>query len=153
MQVVVVTPEKTAIDENAQSVTLPLYDGQIGILDNHAPMIGRLGFGELELTVGGSKQQYYVDGGFVQVADNVVSVLTGRAIPISERRGEPSNLSTETRNEIRFGSPFHNVDGQMFQHSHRKKRNDIQDQTKRSAVGAQIASVFGRRFQTNQNRL
>ena len=84
MQVVVVTPEKTTLDEQAKEVTLPLFDGSIGILDNHAPMIGRLGFGELTLTVGGSTQRYYVDGGFVQVADNVVSVLTGRAMPISD---------------------------------------------------------------------
>ena len=84
MQVVVVTPEKTTLDEKADSVTLPLYDGSIGILDNHAPMIGRMGFGQLEVKAGSSSQRYYVDGGFVQVADNVVSVLTGRAMPISE---------------------------------------------------------------------
>ncbi len=84
MQVVVVTPENTALDEKADSLTLPLYDGSQGILDNHAPMIGRLGFGEMQISVGGSNLRYYVDGGFVQVADNVVSVLTGRAIPVSE---------------------------------------------------------------------
>jgi len=84
MQVVVVTPEKTAIDEQADSVILPLFDGSYGILKNHAPMIGRLGFGELKFSVGGRQENYYVDGGFVQVADNVVSVLTGRALPVKD---------------------------------------------------------------------
>jgi F-type H+-transporting ATPase subunit epsilon len=44
-------------------------------------MIGRLGYGELRVKQGGQTTKYYVDGGFVQVADNVVSVLTNRAIP------------------------------------------------------------------------
>lgn len=84
MQVVVVTPEKTAIDEPADSVILPLFDGSYGILKDHAPMIGRLGYGELKILAGGRQEHYYVDGGFVQVADNVVSVLTGKAIPVKD---------------------------------------------------------------------
>ena len=43
-------------------------------------MIGRLGYGELRIRVGGKETRYYVDGGFVQVADNVVSILTNRAV-------------------------------------------------------------------------
>ena len=59
---------------------MPLYDGEIGILPGHSPMIGRLGYGEMRIRVGGKEIRYYVDGGFVQVADNVVSVLTNRAV-------------------------------------------------------------------------
>ncbi len=44
-------------------------------------MIGRLGYGELRLGAGPAPRRYYVDGGFVQVAGNVVSVLTNRAVP------------------------------------------------------------------------
>ena len=44
-------------------------------------MIGRLGYGELRVRSGNDTKRYYVDGGFVQVADNVVSVLTNRAVP------------------------------------------------------------------------
>src|SRR5690606_15729979 len=65
-------------------VTVPLYDGELGIARDHAPLIGRLGFGELRYNVGGETQCYYVDGGFVQVDKNVVSVLTNRALPIGE---------------------------------------------------------------------
>ena len=80
LRCLVVTPEATVLDTGATFVALPLYDGELGVAYNHSPMIGRLGYGELRITAGESKQRYYVDGGFVQVADNVVSVLTNRAI-------------------------------------------------------------------------
>lgn len=77
---IVVTPEKTALEEKAEFVAMPLYDGEIGILPGHSPMIGRLGYGEMRIRSGGKETRYYVDGGFVQVADNVVSILTNRAV-------------------------------------------------------------------------
>jgi F-type H+-transporting ATPase subunit epsilon len=80
LRVVVVTPEQTVLDAPAAFVALPLYDGELGVAPGHAPMIGRLGYGELRIGHEPSAQRLYVDGGFVQVADNVVSVLTNRAI-------------------------------------------------------------------------
>ena len=80
LRVVVVTPEQTVLDAKTDFVALPLYDGELGVAPSHAPMIGRLGYGELRIGHGGG-QRYYIDGGFVQVVDNVVSVLTNRAIP------------------------------------------------------------------------
>jgi F-type H+-transporting ATPase subunit epsilon len=77
---IVVTPEDTVTDTEADFVALPLYDGEVGIAPGHGPMIGRLGYGELRLKVGESLTRYYLDGGFVQVDDGVVSVLTSRAI-------------------------------------------------------------------------
>ncbi len=77
----VVTPEQTALETKADFVALPLFDGEIGIAANHSPLIGRLGYGEMRIKSGGQTVAYYVDGGFVQVADNVVAVLTNRALP------------------------------------------------------------------------
>ena len=62
-------------------VALPLYDGELGILPGRSPLIGRLGFGELRIRDGGATRRYFVDGGFAQVRDDVVTVLTNRAIP------------------------------------------------------------------------
>ena len=76
----VVTPEQTALETKAEFVALPLYDGELGIAPDHSPLIGRLGYGELRIKSGGTTLSYYVDGGFVQVADNVVAVLTNRAV-------------------------------------------------------------------------
>ena len=81
LQCVVVTPEQTALDQEAEFVALPLFDGEIGIAPGHSPLIGRLGYGEMRIKSGGTTRTLYVDGGFVEVADNVVSVLTNRAVP------------------------------------------------------------------------
>jgi F-type H+-transporting ATPase subunit epsilon len=80
LQVVVVTPEKTLLDETVDFVSLPLYDGELGVLPGRAPLIGRLGYGELRTKLEETVQRYYVDGGFAQVRDNVVTVLTNRAL-------------------------------------------------------------------------
>jgi F-type H+-transporting ATPase subunit epsilon len=83
LQIVIVTPESTVFDEKAEFVALPLIDGEIGVLVGHAPTIGRLGFGEMRVRNGSTTTRFYVDGGFMQIADNVVSVLTGNALPVS----------------------------------------------------------------------
>lgn len=85
MECIVVTPEAQVRDGIARFVALPLYDGEIGIAPLHSPMIGRLGYGEMRITHGdGHMERFYVDGGFVQVHNNIVSVLTNRAIPASD---------------------------------------------------------------------
>lgn len=84
IQVIVVTPEKTALEQQVDFVVVPLSDGEKGIGVNHAPVIGRLGYGELRLKTGDRTTRYYVDGGFVQVVDNVVSVLTNLARPAGD---------------------------------------------------------------------
>ncbi len=81
LQCIVVTPEATALDTPADFVALPLFDGEAGVAPGRAPLIGRLGYGELRVRRGSDTRRFYVDGGFVQVAKNVVSVLTNRAVP------------------------------------------------------------------------
>src|SRR3954451_22039283 len=81
LQCIIVTPETTALDTPASFVALPLFDGEAGVAAGRSPLIGRLGYGELRVRTAGGTQHYYVDGGFVQVADNLVSVLTNRAVP------------------------------------------------------------------------
>jgi F-type H+-transporting ATPase subunit epsilon len=84
MQCIVVTPEKTVREGPADFVALPLYDGEVGIAARHSPMIGRLGFGEMRIKDGEQTTRYYVEGGFVEVLNNVVSVLTSRAVLADE---------------------------------------------------------------------
>ena len=80
LQCVVVTPEKTFLDETVDFVALPLFDGELGVLPGRSPLIGRLGYGELRTRLGDAVHRYYVDGGFAQIRDNVVTVLTNRAL-------------------------------------------------------------------------
>jgi F-type H+-transporting ATPase subunit epsilon len=93
LQCVVVTPERAVLDELVDFVALPMYDGELGVLPGRAPLIGRLGCGELRIRHGAATRRFFVDGGFTQVRSNLVTVLTPRAI-----RGEdidiPSVLQT-----------------------------------------------------------
>lgn len=82
---IVVTPEETAFEKEAKFVVVPLFDGECGIDVRHSPMIGRLGYGELRITLpDDSVERYYVDGGFVQVADDTVSLMTGRIVAAAD---------------------------------------------------------------------
>jgi F-type H+-transporting ATPase subunit epsilon len=81
LKVVVVTPEKAVLDEAADMVILPMIDGELGVQPGRAPLIGRLGAGELRLNVGPSTKRFFVEAGFVQVRANVVTVLTASAKP------------------------------------------------------------------------
>src|SRR5882757_4042074 len=81
LSVIIVTPEATVLDTPCEFVAIPLFDGEAGVAPGRAPLIGRLGYGELRVKHAGQTSHYYVDGGFVQVADNVVSVLTNKAVP------------------------------------------------------------------------
>ena len=84
IQVIVVTPEATVVDAQTNFVTLPFHDGELGVAANHAPLIGRLGVGEMRFEVDGATKRFYIDGGFAQIADNVVSVMAERAIAAHE---------------------------------------------------------------------
>src|SRR5438552_17488795 len=88
LQCMVVTPERAVVDEQADFVALPLYDGEIGILPGRAPLVGRLGYGELRLRRAGRTRRFYVDGGFVQVRDDVVTLLTSLALGADEIRAD-----------------------------------------------------------------
>jgi F-type H+-transporting ATPase subunit epsilon len=83
---VIVTPEVTSLDTRARSIMLPLFDGQRGVARGHAPFIGRLGAGEVRISgeQGGAAdavRSVFVEGGFVEVGHDAVTVITQRAVP------------------------------------------------------------------------
>jgi len=80
LQCIVVTPERTVCEELAAFVSLTLFDGEIGIAPGHTPLIGRLGYGELRIQAPERLLRYYVEGGFVEVLGDVITVLTNRAV-------------------------------------------------------------------------
>ena len=82
LRLIVVTPERTLLDEPVAALRFPLYDGDIGILPGRLPLIGRLGCGELKVTTSAGERSFFVDGGFVQVLGSTVSLLTHRAVPV-----------------------------------------------------------------------
>jgi F-type H+-transporting ATPase subunit epsilon len=80
LRLVLVTPETTLLDQSVRSVQLPLFDGSMGLLPGRAPVVGRLGRGELKFESGGVSKSYFIDGGFLQVKGSVVTLLTNRAV-------------------------------------------------------------------------
>ena len=79
LRVSVITPEATIYEGEAEQVVAPAYNGSLGILRGHAPLMALLGTGTLRIDQGGRQQRYTVSGGFLQVVDNTVTVLSEHA--------------------------------------------------------------------------
>jgi F-type H+-transporting ATPase subunit epsilon len=79
LRCVVVTPESTALDIEADSAVFTAEDGEIGIFAGRSPLVARLRPGELRLTTAAEVNRFFVDGGFAQVKNNVLTILTPRA--------------------------------------------------------------------------
>jgi F-type H+-transporting ATPase subunit epsilon len=76
LHVSVISPESLLFEGDAPSVVAPAYDGEVGILTGHAPMLTLLGKGTLRV---GDGPSFTVAGGFLQVVDNQVRVVTEKA--------------------------------------------------------------------------
>ena len=79
LKVSVISPERILFEGGVDSVTAPAFDGEVGILTSHAPMMTLLGKGVLRLGAGGSAGRFDVEGGFMQVVDDHVRVVTEKA--------------------------------------------------------------------------
>jgi F-type H+-transporting ATPase subunit epsilon len=75
MRVTVISPESAIFDGDADAVTAPAYDGQVGILPRHAPFMTLLGRGPLVVKAGGTSHRFMVNGGFLQAINNTVRVV------------------------------------------------------------------------------
>ncbi|HEY8483777.1 MAG TPA: F0F1 ATP synthase subunit epsilon [Longimicrobiales bacterium] len=75
----VISPERTIYEGEADMVVAPAWDGEVGVLRGHAPMVVLLGEGDLRIRRDGVEEEFYVSGGFLQVANDVVNVLSERA--------------------------------------------------------------------------
>jgi F-type H+-transporting ATPase subunit epsilon len=84
LRLVLVTPETTLFDQMVRSIRFPLFDGQIGVLPGRAPLVGRLGLGELTYSGAGGEGRYFIDGGFAQIKGQVVTILTNKAVAVDK---------------------------------------------------------------------
>jgi F-type H+-transporting ATPase subunit epsilon len=79
LKVSVISPEKVLFEGAARAVTAPAFDGEMGILPMHAPLMTLLGKGTLRVETADGERRFGVDGGFLQVVDDQVRVVTERA--------------------------------------------------------------------------
>ena len=75
----IITAGGAVVDTQAAQVTLPLADGEVGILPGHAPLLGALMCGVVRYTAAGKEHYCAVSPGTVNVAAGNVTVLARTA--------------------------------------------------------------------------
>ena len=94
-QCVVIAPPGRMLDCKTTSVVLPAHDGHVGIWHNHMPMFCKLGLGIMKVTPvaedeikTASDQVLLIDGGFVMISSNIVTIIAYDAVSFQDTRAE-----------------------------------------------------------------
>jgi F-type H+-transporting ATPase subunit epsilon len=80
----VITPERAVLETEATFVAFPAHDGEVGILPNRAPLLYRMGIGELRVESPEGNHVFFVAGGFAQMVEDRLTLLTEQAKRIDE---------------------------------------------------------------------
>ncbi len=80
LNVKVVSPERVVFRDEASALVAPAWDGMVGVLPKHAPMLALLGTGDLTVDLpGGGSRVFQISGGVMKVERDQVMVLTEHA--------------------------------------------------------------------------
>jgi F-type H+-transporting ATPase subunit epsilon len=91
-----VTPEKVALQTDAEAVVLPAHQGEMGVLPGHEPFLVMLRPGEVRVTAPGGERRFFaIAGGFAEVQRNKVSVFAETAELAEEIDAERARQSLE----------------------------------------------------------
>lgn len=94
LQLEIVSPEKLLLSKAVEMVTIPAAEGEMGVLEMHAPMLVMLRGGTIAITENGQvTDRLYVAGGFAEVTPERCTVLANEAVPV----GELSRATAEQR--------------------------------------------------------
>ena len=81
----IVNPEKSFLSkENVSEVVIPAFEGEIGILKDHIPIISFLKPGIIKVIQGSEEENFYVEDGIVEFKDNSLSILTSSIFNLKE---------------------------------------------------------------------
>ena len=80
----VITPERAVLEADATFVAFPAHDGEVGILPGRAPLLFKMGIGSLRVETPEGNHNYFVDGGFAQMVENRLTLLTEQAKAVEE---------------------------------------------------------------------
>ena len=100
MHLEIITAERQVYSDEVDMVIAPGFDGQLGILPMHAPLMTMLKPGELTVRKDGENMYVAVSGGFMEVLGNKVSVLADtceRSDEIDEQRAEQAVQRAQER--------------------------------------------------------
>jgi len=85
VQLEIVSPERLLLARPVDMVVIPAAEGEMGVLEQHAPMIVMLRGGTIRLYQGEAvTDRLFVSGGFAEVTPERVTVLATEAIPVAE---------------------------------------------------------------------
>ncbi|MGL5175852.1 MAG: F0F1 ATP synthase subunit epsilon [Cetobacterium sp.] len=79
-----VTPLNKVLSEEVNFVMLRTTEGDMGILPNHSPFVAGVATGEMKVRNNGQEKFYYVSGGFVEISNNVVTILADEAMDVKD---------------------------------------------------------------------
>ena len=99
----IVSPEKLFFsDDNIEEVVIPAYEGEMGILKDHIPIISFLKPGILKLYNSQNKEEkFYIEDGVVEFNDNCLTVLTSKISDIKDLKGNViSEIISESEKKL-----------------------------------------------------
>ena len=104
----VVTPERAVLECEAKFVALPAWDGEVGVLRGRAPLLCRLGIGSLRVETPDENHVMFIDGGFAEMAENKLTILTSAArLPEELDRQEIAKIEASAQGmEVRDEASF-----------------------------------------------
>ena len=81
-----VSPEQLLLSEQAEMITIPGREGDMGVMAGHMPLISTLRPGTITVSrgSGGEDRKFFVTGGFAEVTAEKLTVLAEEAVPLAE---------------------------------------------------------------------
>lgn len=96
----IVTPDREAFAEDVESVSVPGEDGRLMILPRHARLFASLTEGEVKIKEQGKESLLAIGGGFIDVAENTVTILVSEAQHAHELNEEAISRAKKSAEEL-----------------------------------------------------
>ena len=109
MKLQIITPMRTILDEEVESVVLHTTEGEMCVLYDHEPTVTLLGYKDLSYTQGGQKKKATALGGFAEITKDKITVLTDASELADDIDVERAQRAKE-RAEKRLASKEANID-------------------------------------------
>ena len=84
----IISPEKSIIKSSTTEVVIPSYEGEMGILKDHVPLITFLRPGVITIINVADKKKFFVEEGTVEFSNNNLLILTSKAKELNDFNSE-----------------------------------------------------------------
>ena len=94
-----VSPERQLLSEQVSEVVVPGTEGEFGVLKDHSPFMSSIKPGILKVRKDSSWDEYFVRGGFADVAAGGLTILAEQAVPVAEIKTDQLNQAIKNAEE------------------------------------------------------